>query len=418
MKRLPMTIRMAAVLCFVGTGLTVIAQAAEASCADPGPYQVTIYSDWYYGGTQCNVLGVGSYPNPASMGMTDNWMSSLKVGSGVRAILFQNSNYSGTEATYIFNAPDMLSMNDQTSSMIVQYDYGEPLYRNSSWTFNETWTENAQGIANADGYATYITQTGTMWRISWGYGFSGINCSSAGVTCVSVANDIPTALKNAGYTHFGDPDYYSGWVLVPLEDKTAPYGPPVLLVYNGTTTPMTFAGWDYFPNQATNAGWVSVNPATGRLWTSDATINNTSGNRLWSYTMNWGSLCTAGPPSCDFLTGGTYKNLYQRNGSTAVNLVTLQGGDFTADGSELFLSNSSVSGDGFGVRLFSASSGALRVRSWRYQWYGHFMLDIVDATDEEVEGLDVRNSTTMDVIVTDWEPTNDHVFWKQFLTAN
>jgi hypothetical protein len=58
----------------------------------PQSDQVFIFSD-ANGGGRCRVLSVGLYPDPSHLGLPDNWMSSIWVGSGVRARLFKDAVY-------------------------------------------------------------------------------------------------------------------------------------------------------------------------------------------------------------------------------------------------------------------------------------------------------------------------------------
>jgi hypothetical protein len=63
----------------------------------PGTRQVYIFSDFTNGKAagDCVALGLGHYPDSASFKMPDNWISSIKVGVGVRAMLFKDSGFRG-----------------------------------------------------------------------------------------------------------------------------------------------------------------------------------------------------------------------------------------------------------------------------------------------------------------------------------
>lgn len=72
----------------------------RAQSCNPGADQVALYANTGWGGS-CVVLGVGEYPNPghfASLG-NDN-AESIRVGSNVRAILYEHDNYQGRSETF------------------------------------------------------------------------------------------------------------------------------------------------------------------------------------------------------------------------------------------------------------------------------------------------------------------------------
>lgn len=66
----------------------------------PSPDQVLIFTDRDGGDPDtCRVLTPGLYPDWHHLGINDNWMSSIWVGSGVRARLFKDSVYRGVPLT-------------------------------------------------------------------------------------------------------------------------------------------------------------------------------------------------------------------------------------------------------------------------------------------------------------------------------
>jgi hypothetical protein len=93
----------------VGTAISLSASAQTPdqvqtwqSCGglvDPPSNQVFVYTDINFGGT-CAALVAGFYPNsgigPGTFGLPNDSISSLKVGSAVRARLFVDGVYGGT----------------------------------------------------------------------------------------------------------------------------------------------------------------------------------------------------------------------------------------------------------------------------------------------------------------------------------
>jgi len=69
-----------------------------SSCS-PNADQVALYVDSNYSG-DCVVRGIGDYPNPSSLGIANDSVSSVKVGSNVKVTLCKDDNYGGTCETF------------------------------------------------------------------------------------------------------------------------------------------------------------------------------------------------------------------------------------------------------------------------------------------------------------------------------
>ncbi len=92
------------------------------SC-NPGPNQVALYVDPDYGG-QCALKDVGEYPDPGFIGLPNDSISSLRVGSSVQAVLCQHDNYGGTCETFTADDPNLSDNpigDNQTSSARVEW---------------------------------------------------------------------------------------------------------------------------------------------------------------------------------------------------------------------------------------------------------------------------------------------------------
>lgn len=88
--------------------------SAQQNCGNPGANQVIIYEHIFSqdGGGKCIKLEVGEYPNAAKMGLSDNIMSSIKVGKGVTAMVCDGPNFTG--ACEIFDKDDADLRNNPT----------------------------------------------------------------------------------------------------------------------------------------------------------------------------------------------------------------------------------------------------------------------------------------------------------------
>lgn len=71
---------------------------AEPSC-NPNTDQVALFEHANYGG-RCVVLGAGEYRDAGSMGFANDSVSSIRVGSNVRAIVYEHANYGGRNETF------------------------------------------------------------------------------------------------------------------------------------------------------------------------------------------------------------------------------------------------------------------------------------------------------------------------------
>ncbi|MGQ9555968.1 MAG: peptidoglycan DD-metalloendopeptidase family protein [Anaerolineae bacterium] len=88
---------------------------------EPTGNQVALYVDAGYRG-QCVRLGVGEYPNPRAVGLPNDSISSVKVGSEVQALLCKHDNFIECESFQSSddNLTDNSIGNDQVSSVRVQ----------------------------------------------------------------------------------------------------------------------------------------------------------------------------------------------------------------------------------------------------------------------------------------------------------
>jgi len=92
------------------------------SDCNPNADQVALFVDADYRG-QCVVKGVGEYSNPGALGLPNDSISSVKVGSNVKAILCEHDNYGGSCEEFTgddSNLTDNSIGNDRVSSVKVE----------------------------------------------------------------------------------------------------------------------------------------------------------------------------------------------------------------------------------------------------------------------------------------------------------
>ncbi len=72
----------------------IVAAYGGNSC-NPNADQIALFTEPNYGGN-CVTKGVGDYPNPSSLGIANDSVSSVKVGSNVKVTLCRDDNYAST----------------------------------------------------------------------------------------------------------------------------------------------------------------------------------------------------------------------------------------------------------------------------------------------------------------------------------
>lgn len=96
-------------------------ETATTSCS-PSADQVALFVDSDYRG-QCVIRGYGNYANPAAIGMPNDSISSVIVGSNVRLTLFEHDDYAGRSSSFSGNdgnLSDNTIGNDSVSSLKVE----------------------------------------------------------------------------------------------------------------------------------------------------------------------------------------------------------------------------------------------------------------------------------------------------------
>ena len=90
---------------------------------EPLAEEVIVYRDAYFGG-DCAINRPGNYEHGSSFSMPNDSVSSIKVGSGVKATLYSDAYFNGREQTLSAPGSDRLSIqfigNDTASSLKVR----------------------------------------------------------------------------------------------------------------------------------------------------------------------------------------------------------------------------------------------------------------------------------------------------------
>lgn len=99
-----------------------ISTGVLGNCArEPAPHEVIVYDGLNFTGT-CAVLTAGFYPSGPNLAIGDNKLSSIKVGSAVRARVYLHPNYTGRWNMYKENTRGggLADFNDTVTSMRVE----------------------------------------------------------------------------------------------------------------------------------------------------------------------------------------------------------------------------------------------------------------------------------------------------------
>ena len=210
------------------------------------------------------------------------------------------------------------------------------------------WSEEAQGVAH-DASNWFITRNKDPWILKIPYGFDlatyiDVENPPEGVIVTGLPEDLGQGYH--GFDHYGDLDQARGFLFVPVEagiQQAIAVFRASDLSYVGHV--LIDQGW---------AAWVAYNIHDRLLYSSNVFIDNTDGNRLFRYTVDFDALKRGDKDANGHLTAIQYQDcmaLYENNGEPLLtplgftedgtDYAYMQGGVFTPWG-DLFL----VNGDG------------------------------------------------------------------------
>lgn len=122
--RITLVISMFLLLLVLGNSALVLAQdnaAPDAACV-PTSKEVVVFLHEAYAG-KCAKLKIGAYAKAAAFKMPDDSITSFKVGSAVRIVLFRDKDFGGFSAAYLNDIPNLYYepiANDTVSSIRVE----------------------------------------------------------------------------------------------------------------------------------------------------------------------------------------------------------------------------------------------------------------------------------------------------------
>lgn len=232
------------------------------------------------------------------------------------------------------------------------------------------WSDNGDGLTH-DPDHWFITQRDMLWKIPVTHGLNEVDCGDAGVACQRF-DDWPTLRAN-GFCHMGDPEYYQGFLFVPMEggdfdgcpDQSATC--PAVAVFSADDLRyIDFACLNLEPtwdNQKHDAPWLAIDPG-GILYSSDfAQVSP-----LFTYAVAWETLKTKHQLHLLRLF-----DVYLRDESGAFVAVNdVQGGVISPSGDRLYVTagTGDVSRPGHGIHVFDLSTN-MRVQ-YSTNGYGMF----------------------------------------------
>lgn len=244
------------------------------------------------------------------------------------------------------------------------------------------WSNELQGLAH-DLQNWFITQKDTLWKFALTHDLNRGVSKAAPPPGVRWSG-IPGSLQQAGYDHFGDLDQYGGFLFIPLEGSRTPQ----IAVFRSYD--LFFVG-SFVLTRQTQAGWCALRlePDGLYLYTSNNVINGS--NPIFRYRVDLRQLNAIPANVAGAFQFVNSVALYQ--GSTPLSIKPyLQGGEFSPDGSHLFLVNGKSSDfdqkDG-GIWVFRGTQFQFVIKSTHTSNSGSFFYEFHPGYSkyEEPEGI-------------------------------
>jgi len=142
-------------------GKTTSTTTASVSCR-PRANQVVFFQHAKYQGA-CSVRNMGRYANAKAIGIGNDKISSIKLGSGSHVVLCKDNNFRGGCKTYTKSMSSLGKMNDKTSSAIIVKTVPQkaspyvPKKNNTSSSGNTAYQCDAYGICTCKGKSACLS---------------------------------------------------------------------------------------------------------------------------------------------------------------------------------------------------------------------------------------------------------------------
>ena len=186
------------------------------------------------------------------------------------------------------------------------------------------WSDNLQGVAN-DNQNWYFTQEERLLKSPVWWDLNSSLEDPDNPPAAIISKRMPSPLKDAGYDHFGDLDYWGGYLFVPLEKKGAQLTPAIGVF---RASDLEYIGFYLYTCSGAQASWCAVMDVNGipYLYTSAEDLDGYE--QITRYNLYPISLDQSTPrvlSECDRFY------LYTES-SNKTKFRVVQGGDFADSG--------------------------------------------------------------------------------------
>jgi hypothetical protein len=293
-----------------------------------------------------------------------------------------------------------------TASAAALHTYLDNYPKNfTAWPFGgETnWTEEIQGVTH-DAGNWFFSQKWALWKFPVDFNLAQPLGSVDQYPGIRRAG-MPDVLADKGYDHFGDIDYYRGYIFAPIQ------GPVIdgrSSTFNGFTikpldpgiavfraSDLRYVGYARLPDQY-EACWCAVHPTTGMLHctNSDATRDTSVGPtgtgkiaKLFRYAVDFAQLAAGRV----ILQRQTDLRLFDESWWGITSMPHCQGAAFHPNGKRLYLLNGylddATDETREGIQVFDAVGNSWQRVARSTNGYGDFNYEYHTDDDEEPEGI-------------------------------
>lgn len=233
------------------------------------------------------------------------------------------------------------------------------------------WSSECQGVTHDDSF-WYITQNNRLWKFPVNFDLNRDVWPAVKSGIVKYVG-IPDVLRNQGYDHFGDLDYFRGYLFIPVEEKDYRKPPKIAVFRAQDLTFVAEANLDAVQG-GTHAMACAINPHNGQLYVSQFRHKDDSSIRVLVYRQEIrGNQLTLNYIRKEAFLGEDKRPIYPHS---------IQGLEFSRDTGLLYLvSDTGLSG---GIFIFDPIRGKRLQRikvDYDYRIFGE--------TRQELEGITV-----------------------------